>query len=94
MLKTYHCQKILQLRSRQLNSTLTLLYLHWKYKDHPSITSSKNKMTSTKNPKFSLMFVSLNQTLDGVNKLNLKKTSQTTNIPVKNMKEHKGVVSF
>ena len=40
------------------------------------------------------MFVSLNETLDGVNKLNLKKTSQTTNIPVKNMKEHKGVVSF
>ena len=29
-LKTYHYQKILLLRSRQLNSLLTLLYLHWK----------------------------------------------------------------
>ena len=35
------------------------------------------------NPKFSLRFVSLNKTLDGVNKLNPKKASQATDIPVK-----------
>ena len=45
-----------------------------KYKDHPSITSIKNKMANTDNPKFSFRFVSLNETLDGVNKLNLKKS--------------------
>ena len=30
LLKTYHYQKVLRLRSCQLNSLLTLLYLHWK----------------------------------------------------------------
>ena len=43
-----------------------------KYKYHPSITFIKNKMTSVDNPKFSFGFVSLNETLDGVNKLNPK----------------------
>ena len=44
-----------------------------KYKDHLSITSIKNKMTSMDNTKFSFRFVSLNETLDEVNKLNPKK---------------------
>ena len=44
-----------------------------KYKDHLSITSIKNKMTSMDNTKFSFRIVSLNETLDGVNKLNPKK---------------------
>ena len=35
-----------------------------KYKDHPSITSIKNKMTSMENAKFSFRFVSLNETLN------------------------------
>ena len=39
-------------------------------------------MTSMDNPKFSFRFVSLNETLNGVNKLNRKKASQATNIPV------------
>ena len=30
LLKTYHYQKILLLRSHQLHSLLTLLYLHWR----------------------------------------------------------------
>ena len=34
-----------------------------KYRDHPSITSIKNKMTSMDTPKFSFRFVSLNETL-------------------------------
>ena len=57
-----------------------------KCKDHPCITSIKNKMTSMDNPKFSFRFVSLNETLDGVNKLNrsklLKKTKMWYHIVV------------
>ena len=44
------------------------------YKNHASITSIKNKMTGMDNPKLSFRFVSLNETLDGVNKLNRKKS--------------------
>ena len=65
-----------------------------KCKDHPCITSIKNKMTSMDNPKFSFRFVSLNETLDGVNKLNPKKALQATDIPVKIIKENKNVVSY
>ena len=65
-----------------------------KHKDHPSITSIKNKMTSMDSPKFSFRFVSLNETLNRVNKLNCKKASQATDIPVKIIKENKDVISF
>ena len=65
-----------------------------KYKDHPSITSIKNKMTSMDNPKCSFRFVSLNETLNGVNKLNRKKASQATDILVKIINENKDVLSF
>ena len=65
-----------------------------KYNDHPSITSIKNKMTSRDNPKFSFRFVSLNKTLNEVNKLNRKKASQATDMPVKIIKENKDVISF
>ena len=44
-------------------------------------------------PKFSFRFVSLNRILNGVNKLNPKKASQATDIPVK-IKENKDLVSF
>ena len=40
-----------------------------KYKNHQSITSIKNKTASIDNSKFSLSFVCLNKTLDGINKL-------------------------
>ena len=43
-----------------------------KYKDHLSIRSIKNKMTSLNNPKFSFRLASLNETLDGVNKVKKK----------------------
>ena len=65
-----------------------------KYKEHSRITSIKNKMSDMDNPKFSFRLVSLNETLDGVNKLNPKRASQATDIPVKIIKENKGVVSF
>ena len=65
-----------------------------KYEDHPSITSVKNEMTSMDNLKLSFRFVSLNETLDGVNKFNPKKASQATDIPVKIIKDNKDVVSF
>ena len=65
-----------------------------KYKEHSRITSIKNKMNDMDNPKFSFRLVSLNETLDGVNKLNLKRASQATDILVKIIKENKGVVSF
>ena len=65
-----------------------------KYKEHSRITSIKNKMKDMDNPKFSFRLVSLNETLDGVNKLNPKRASQATDIPVKIIKENKGVVSF
>ena len=88
LLKTYHYQKVLLIRSPQLNSLLTLLYLHWKiYKDHPRITSIKNKMTSMNNPKFSFSVIL-------VNKLDRKKATQATDIPVKIIKENKYVISF
>ena len=54
-----------------------------KYKDHPSKTSIKNKIASINNPKFNFRVVSLNKTLDVVNKLNPKKASQATDKPVK-----------
>ena len=51
-------------------------------------------MISIDNPKFSFRFVSLNETLDRVNKLNPKNTSLATYIPDKIIKENKDVVSF
>ena len=51
-------------------------------------------MTSMDNPKFGFRFVPLNETLDGVNKLNPKKASQATDIRVKVIKEKKDVTSF
>ena len=43
-------------------------------------------MTSVDNSKFSLRFVSLNETLDGVNKSNLRKVSQANDINLLNVK--------
>ena len=46
------------------------------------------------NSKFNFRFVFLNETLDGVNKLNSKKASQATDIPVEVIKENEDIVSF
>ena len=65
-----------------------------KYEDYLSITSIKNKMTSTGNPKNSFRFASVNETLGGVKKSNPKKTSQATDIQVKIIKKNKDLVSL
>ena len=59
---------------------------------HPSITPIKNEMTSVDNSKFSFGFLSLNETLDRVDKLNPKNASQATNILVKIIKQNKDVL--
>ena len=51
-------------------------------------------MTSMDNPKFNFKFVSLNETLDEVNKLNPEKVFQAIDTSVKIIKENKDVVSF
>ena len=51
-------------------------------------------MTSMDNSKFSFRFVSLNKTLNVVDKLNRKKASQATDMPVKIIKENKDVIFF
>ena len=63
-----------------------------KYKDHPSIICIKDKISSINNSKFSFNFVSLEQTLDEINNLNPKKSSQTTGIPVPIIKGNKDVI--
>ena len=65
-----------------------------KYKDHPSLISIKNKTTIMDILKFRFRFVSLNETLDGVNKLNPIKASQATDKPFKIIKKNNDVVSF
>ena len=45
-------------------------------------------MTSMDNPKFSFRFVSLNETQDGINKLNPKKALEATDVQVKIVKEN------
>ena len=59
---------------------------------HPSITPIKNEMISVDNSKFSFGFLSLNETLDRVDKLNPKNESQATNILVKIIKQNKDVL--
>ena len=51
-------------------------------------------MIRNKNLKSSFWFVSLNETLDEVNKLNLKEVSQATGVLVRIIKENKDLVSF
>ena len=45
-------------------------------------------------PKFSFKFVLLKQTLDEISKLNPKKASQNTNIPVPIIKENKDIIAL
>ena len=46
------------------------------------------------NPRFSFNFISFEQNLEEINKLNTKKASQTTDIPVPIMKGNKHVVAL
>ena len=56
--------------------------------------SIENKMGSMDDPKFSFSFVSLNEPLYGVNKVIHKEVLESTDIPVKIIKENKAAVSF
>ena len=65
LLKAYRYQKILPLKEPSVELLTDPLKLALEeYKNHPSLKSIKNKMTSMDNPKFSFRLVSLNKTLD------------------------------
>ena len=65
-----------------------------KYKDHLSIICVKDKNSSINNPKFIFNFVSFEQTLDEINRLNSRKTFQTADIPVPVIKGDKDVMAL
>ena len=65
-----------------------------KYKNHPSILTIKNKMQSLGHPSFSFQYVSHDQVLKEVNKLNPRKASQDSDIPVKIIRENIDIVAY
>ena len=65
-----------------------------KYKNHPSILTIKNKMQSLGHPSFSFQYVSHDQVLKEVNKLNPRKASQDSDIPVKVIRENIDIVAY
>ena len=65
-----------------------------KYKNHPSILTIKNKMQSLGHPSFSFQYVSHDQVLKEVNKLNSRKASQDSHIPVKVIRENIDIVAY
>ena len=65
-----------------------------KFRNHPSILSINKNMERIGCPSFSFEFVSLEETIKEVNKLSIKKASQTLDIPVKIIKENKDLISY
>ena len=65
-----------------------------KLRNHPGILSININMERIRWPSFTFEFVSLEETIKEVNKLNTKKVSQTLNIPVKINKENKNLISW
>ena len=65
-----------------------------KCRNHPSILSIKKNMERIGRPSFAFEFVSLEETIKEVNKLSIKKASQTLDIPVKIVKENKDLISY
>ena len=65
-----------------------------KYKNHPSILTIKNKMQSLGHPSFIFQYVSHYQVLKEVNKLNPRKASQDSDIPVKVIRENIDIVAY
>ena len=51
-------------------------------------------MERIERPSFAFKFVSLEETIKEVNKLSIKKASQTLDIPVKIIKENKDLISL
>ena len=60
-----------------------------KFRNHPRILSINKNMERIGCPSFAFEFVSLEETIKEVNKLSIKKASQTLDIPVKIIKENK-----
>ena len=65
-----------------------------KFSNHPSILSINKSMERIGYPSFAFEFVSLEETVKEVNKLSIKKASQTLDIPVKIIKENKDLISY
>ena len=64
-----------------------------KYKHHQSIISINKKTTEKGRPKFSFHFVPLEETLKAVGLLSNKKASQTSDIPIKIIKENRDLIA-
>ena len=54
-----------------------------KFRNHPSIFSVNKNMERIGCPSFAFEFVSLEETIEEVNKLSVRKSCQTLDIPVK-----------
>ena len=65
-----------------------------KFRNHLSILSINKNMERIGRPSFAFEFVSLEETIKEVNKLSIKKASQTLDIPVKIVKENKDLISY
>ena len=65
-----------------------------KFRNHPSILSINKNMERIGRPSFAFEFVSLEETIKEVNKLSVKKASQTLNMLVKIIKENKDLISY
>ena len=65
-----------------------------KFRNHPSILSINKNMERTGCPSFTFEFVSLEEAIKKVNKLSIKKASQTLGISVKIIKENKDLISY
>ena len=65
-----------------------------KFRNHPSILSISKNTERIGCPDSSFKFVSLQETIKEVNKLSIKKASQTLDIPVKIIKENKDLISY
>ena len=65
-----------------------------KFRNHPTILSINKNMERIGCPSFAFEFVSLEETIKEVNKLSIKKASQTLDIPVKIVKENKDLISY
>ena len=65
-----------------------------KFSNHHSILSINKNMEKIGCPSFAFEFVTLEETIKEVNKLSIKKASQTLDIPVKIVKENKDLISY
>ena len=65
-----------------------------KFRNHPSILSINKNMERIGRPSFAFEFVSLEETIKEVNRLNIKKVSQTLDIPVEIIKGNKDLISY